>query len=86
MQDKNKKLILQALSDVMKELRKEKSQFMFASENSISTSIISTAERGLKDPQLTTIFKLAEAYDISAEEFIRLIREKLPENFSLIEK
>jgi len=86
MQGDNKKLVLNALSTVMKELRGKKSQFIFASENDISISIISTAERGLKDPQLTTLFKLAEAYNISIVEFMQKVKEQLPEDFSMIEK
>lgn len=40
----------------------------------------------LKDPQLTTIFKLAEALEIKPHEFIKLIEEKLPSDFSMIDK
>ena len=69
----------------MKELRGDKSQFIFSSENDISVSIISCAERGLKDPQLTTLFKLANAYNIPVFDFIKMVAEKLPEDFSMIE-
>ncbi len=84
--EENKKIILQALAKLTKELRGDKSQFMFCSENDISTSIISTIERVMKDPQLTTVFKIAEAFDMKPSEFIKLIEDELPENFSLIEK
>ena len=84
---KNKKeIIKQALAELVKELRGNKSQFLFASENDISTSIISNIERGLKDPQLTTLFKLAEAFGLSFDEFIKLLINKLPKDFYLIEK
>ena len=88
MQDKNKnkKILLNALAETMKELRGEKSQFILASENDISISIISQAERALKDPQLTTLFKLAEAYNIDLDVFMKTIIKKLPKGFSLIEK
>jgi len=82
----NKKLILEALAKITKELRGDKSQFMFCSENDISTSIISTVERVLKDPQITTVFKIAEAFDMKAWQFIKLIEDELPKDFSLIEK
>ena len=84
--DKNKKLILKLLAKHAKELRGEKSQFILASENDISVSIISTIERALKDPQLTTVFKLAEALNIKASELIKLIENDLPEDFTLIEQ
>lgn len=84
--EENKKLILQALAKHTKRLRGGKSQFMFCSENDISTSIISTIERVMKDPQLTTVFRIAEAFNMKTSEFIKLIEDELPENFSLIEK
>ena len=57
-----------------------------ASENDISISIISTVERGIKDPQLTTLFKIAEALNIKTSDLIKLVEEQLPKGFSLIEK
>ncbi len=93
MQEDNKKSIklkkqqvMNALADTMKDLRGEKSQFIFCSENDISTSIISTAERGKKDPQLTTLFRIAEAYGISVVDFLAKICAKLPSDFEMIDK
>lgn len=83
---KNKQVVLNALAKHTKRLRGKQSQFMFCSENDISCSIISTIERALKDPQLTTIVKLAEAFNMKTWQFVKLIDEELPEGFSLIEK
>lgn len=85
MQD-NKQILCNALAKVMKKLRGSKSLSLFASEYDISTSIICNAERGLKDPQLTTLYKLSEAYNIQFDKFIKLIMEELPEGFTLIDK
>ena len=84
--DENKKIILKLLAKHAKELRGEKSQFILACEGDISVSIISTIERAMKDPQLTTIFKLAEALNIKPSEFIKLIEKDLPKEFSIIDK
>lgn len=84
--NENKQKILEALAVITKELLRDKSQFLLSCENDISVSILSTIERGLKDPQLTTIFKLAEALEIKPHEFIKLIEEKLPSDFSMIDK
>lgn len=84
--DKRKNLIMKTLGKNVKKLRGEKSQFLMASENDISISIISTVERGIKDPQLTTLFKIAEALNIKASDLIKLVEEQLPKGFSLIEK
>lgn len=81
-----KELICKAAGDVLKQLRGQQSQFMFSSENDISVSIINTIERGIKDPQLTTIFKIAEALEIKPSEFVKLIEEKLPKDFQIIDK
>ncbi len=81
-----KQQILNSLAKTMKELRGEKSQFIFSSENDIPIAIISMGERALKDPQLTTIFKLAEAYNISPAEFMSKISKNLPTDFSMIDK
>lgn len=86
MQTDNKQQIRNALAKVMKRLRGEKSQFIFSSENEIPLSIISTAERGLKDPQLTTLVKLAEAYNLSLSEFVKMIENELPKGFSMLDK
>lgn len=84
--DKNKKLILKLLGKHIKNLRGEKSQFILASENDISVSIISTVERAIKDPQITTVFKLAEALNIKTSELLKLIEDDLPKGFSMIDK
>lgn len=84
--DKNKKLLLKTLAKHAKRLRGNKSQFMLGAENDISPSILSTVERGMKDPQLTTVFKLSEAYRLKTSELMKLIEDDLPQNFSLVEQ
>lgn len=83
---KKKELIKEALAKTMREHRGSQSLFKFSSENDIPLSIISEAERAKKDPQLTTIFKLAEAYSMPVSAFIDEIASKLPPNFSMIDK
>jgi len=39
-------------------------------------------KRGLKDPQLTTIFKVAEALNVKASEFVRMVEDELPEEIT----
>ena len=81
MADINKKqVLLNSLAKCTQELRGEKSQFILASDYEISTSIISTIERGLKDPQLTTVFKLAEALNIEPYKFVKRIQDNLPKD------
>lgn len=91
MQTKNddKKFQLKlALSKVVKNLhlKTKKSLFLFSSENDISMSVLSMIERAQKDPQLSTIFKLAEAFDIEPSKFIKLVSQELPQDFHFIDK
>ncbi len=81
-----KKIICLAMGKAIKKLRGKKSLFMLGAENDISTSILSTIEKGTKDPQLTTVIKLAEAFNLSFEQLARLVEKELPKDFSLIEK
>jgi len=84
-QEDKKKLICALAGNALKKLRNGKSQYMLSAEYEISTSLLNNLERGLKDPQLTTIFKLSEALGVKASEFVKIIEENLPEDFSLIE-
>ena len=84
--EKRKKLIMKILGENIQRLRGDKSQFILSSENDISCSIISTVERGLKDPQFTTLFKIAEALNIKTSELVKLVENELPKNFSMIDK
>lgn len=84
--DEKKKLIMKVLGETLVHLRGEKSQFILASENDISCSIISTIERGVKDPQLTTFFKIAEALNMKPSELLRKIEKSLPKDFTLIDR
>lgn len=77
---------MKILGENIQRLRGDKSQFILSSENDISCSIISTVERGLKDPQFTTLFKIAEALNIKASELVKLVENELPKNFSMIDK
>lgn len=84
-ENENKKIITAAAGKVLKELRGAKSNYLLGAEYEISTSLLNHIERGIKDPQLTTVFKLSEALGVHPWEFVKKIEENLPEGFSLIE-
>ncbi len=84
-QNENKKSITKAAGKVLKELKGGKSNYLLGAEYDISTSLLNHIERGIKDPQLTTVFKLAEALGVRPWEFVKKVEENLPENFTLIE-
>ena len=81
-----KEIICKTLGNVARRLRGVQSQFMFSSENDISVSIVNTIERGIKDSQITTVFKLAEVFNMKPSDFIKLVENELPEGFNLIDR
>ena len=83
MQEDKKKIIQIAVAKATKRLRANKSQYLLGAEYDISTSLLSNLERGLKDPQLSTIFNLANAFDMTASKFISEIEKELPTDFSV---
>ena len=86
MQDVKKKIIFNAIAKTVKRLRGSKSQFMLGAEYDIPSSVLSDLERAAKDPQLTTLFKLSEAFGLSISEFMTELEKELPENFSVGEE
>ena len=86
MQVNKRKTILNSLAAIVKRLRGNKSQRLLGDEFDIPFSVISDIEREVKDPQLTTIFKLAKAFNLSVSEFMLELEKDLPEDFSVIDE
>ena len=86
MRDNKKKIILSALAKTIKRLRGSKSQKLLGDEFDIPSSVISDIEREVKDPQLTTVFKLASAFNLSVSEFMLELEKDLPKGFSVIDE
>ena len=83
MQEEKRKIILSALAKTIKRLRSNKSQRLLGDEYDIPFSVISDIEREVKDPQLTTIFKFAGAFNMSISQFMIELEKELPKNFSV---
>ena len=86
MQDVKKQIIYSAIARTVKRLRGSKSQFMLGAEYDIPSSVLSDLERGVKDPQLTTLFKLSGAFGLSISQFMKELEKELPQNFSVNEE
>ena len=86
MQGNKKQVLLKALARTVEQLRGNKSQYMLSAEYGISYSILNSIEKGIKDPQLTTLYKLSEALNVSFEQFISKLIQNLPKNFYIIDK
>ncbi|MBO6087348.1 helix-turn-helix transcriptional regulator [bacterium] len=86
MQEQKRKIIMKSLASAVKRLRGNKSQFMLGAEYDIPSSVISDIERNVKDPQLTTLFKLADAFGLTISQFMKELEKELPDNFSVSDK
>lgn len=58
---------------------------MLSYEYDISNSSISMLEKGKRDVQITTLWKLANAFGMTFSERASLIESKLPKDFNLID-
>ena len=85
MQVGKKKIIFGSLAKAVKRLRGTKSQFILGAEYDIPSSVISDIERAVKDPQLTTLFKLSSAFGMSVSQFMQELEKELPKDFSITE-
>lgn len=56
------------------------SQERLAQESGLDRSYISLLERGIRQPSLTTILKIAQALDLPPRELVAKVEEKLFEN------
>lgn len=67
-----------ALRKVLRRLRKDRklSQEVFSGLAGISRSHLSMIEIGAKEPNLDTLFKIAQALDIPLSEILRLQEEE----------
>lgn len=76
---KDKTKISKAFGEVIRELRlsREFTQDKLAELAKTERSHISALERAEKSPSLATIFVLADALGMSANELIKLVEEKL---------
>ncbi len=86
MQEGKKKFIYNALAKTSKRLRGNKSQFILGAEYDIPSSVISDIERAVKDPQLTTLFKLSSAFGLTISQFMKELEKELPNGFSVSEE
>lgn len=81
---KNKRQILsKAVAETLKFYRErtQKSITLISNEVNLSKTIWADAENGIADIQFSTFWRIVEALDIKHEDFIKKLREKLPEKF-----
>lgn len=88
MQDKEKKeLLCSVIGEIIKEKRKklDKGILLLAYEYDLSTSSLIQTEKGKRDLQVSTLWKIANALGMKFSEFALLVEKRLPKNFKLID-
>ena len=82
--ERRKKRLLKAVGKVVKakrlELNKGINKFSF--EYDIGNGLLSRRERGDTDTQISTLWKIANAFGLEFSELAILIEEELPNNFN----
>ena len=82
------KILVTAVSLVVRNLLKRsgKSGRKISEEYDIGLGVISKLDRNLvSDIKLSTLWKLMNAFNISPENFIKMILDNLPKNFNFYE-
>lgn len=73
------------LGKIIKKYRADKSINQLSNEIELSKSIWSDLEKGKKDIQFTTFWRIAEALNIAPHKLLKDIENELDEEFSFIE-
>lgn len=83
--DIKKTQLLNAVGEIIHEKRiaSGKGILLHAYEYDVPSNSLERIEKGLRDPQLTTLWKIVNSLDMSFIEFITLLNKKLPNNFKL---
>lgn len=85
--NKKKQILCNAIGKVIADLRKDKNKgiILFSSNNDLPSSSLSKVEKGLRDVQITTLWRMANAFGLNFGEFIALVEAELPDGFSFTE-
>jgi transcriptional regulator with XRE-family HTH domain len=79
-----KKELQKAIAKVVKEHR-TKSITKSADEIGMGKSMWADLENGIKDPQISTLWRISEGLEILPHDLIKMIEDELREDFSFLE-
>ncbi len=84
---KNKQILQITLASIIKKhrLKYNKSMFLISAEIGIARTMWGDLERAIKDPQLSTLWRVAEALEIPLSQLIIELETELGKDFSLID-
>ena len=81
-EDIKSELVAKAFGKVMRQHRREQglSQEKLAEMSGLDRTYVSKLERGIHQPSLTALLKLAAAMRVSASEIVEAVKKKYPAN------
>ncbi|MFI3299848.1 MAG: helix-turn-helix transcriptional regulator [Candidatus Gastranaerophilales bacterium] len=87
--DEKTKLFAKILGETIKDFRllnKKYSINQLANEYELDVGNVSRIENGKTDAKMVTLWKIAEALEINLSELIKILEEKLGENFHFFDE
>ena len=79
-----KKELQRTIADIVKENR-TKSITKSADEIGMGKSMWADLENGIKDPQFSTLWRIAEGLNLKPHVLVKMIEDRLGEDFSFLE-
>ncbi len=83
----NKKYLQIKLGEIIKSYRlnTNKSISLLTAEVGMTKSLLADTEKGIKDPQFSTLWRLAQGLDIPLSDIVKKLEAELDSDFSLID-
>lgn len=87
LKDDKKTILLKTIGELVKEKRNElnKGILLLSYEYDISNTSLAQLEKGQRDVQITTMWKIANAFGMTFSEFAKEIETRLPKDFKLVD-
>ncbi|MBR1423976.1 helix-turn-helix transcriptional regulator [bacterium] len=82
----NKQKLQNAIANIIREhrLKSKKSISLLSNEIGMTKSMWADLEKSIKDPQLSTLWRIAEGLEIPLSSIVKELEKSLGKNFSLI--
>ena len=82
--ERDKEILLKAIGNVVKRerLKRKIGINKFSYEFDIGNGLLSYLEKGVSDTKITTMWKLANAFEMKFSDFVRLVEMELPKDFN----
>ena len=85
--NRKKEILLKTIGEIVREKRQNlnKGILLLSYEYDIPNTSLAQLEKGNRDVQISTLWKLAEALGMNFSSFVKEIENRLPKNFKITE-